>query len=152
MRNSNARGGYSLIELAILMVCISLLGVFIVLSQSMLEPPPEVAEQRYEQRDVDQIRTGIGAYAAESVSTGRNPIFPIMLDGAPIGVQASDDIPLFTSVHPQGVRDEWHKVGVNRYYYGQPVTTSDADQEMYFYEPQSGRFVKGIESGPTQAT
>lgn len=138
MRRTGA--GYSLFELVILIVVLSIVCFFIFVASDSLngERPEEL-----EKVAAEMIRIGIHNYAILSKRLEREPVYPIHLDEAEAGALASDKTPLFTELFPDGIRSGWRKVQENQYVYEPtspgPVLSSD----IYYYDPLRGSFEKG---------
>ncbi len=150
-RIKHPNGGYSLIELAILCLVLVIVCIFVFVNRTLFFGAP-APTQNEEEFAVALVRLGIQSYAVESRSTGRVPEYPIRLDNADSGVEASETTPLFTEVVPEGLRSGWRKVGANEYVYGDVV--EDQEGNTYHYDPLSGAFTRGRsrESEPVYST
>lgn len=138
MRKRNA--GYSLFELVILIVVLSIVCYFIFISSDTLsgERPEEM-----ESIAAELVRIGIHNYATVSKNANRKPVYPLHLDEAEAGATASERTPLFTAVFPEGIRAGWKKVRDNQYLY-MPSTPDVANEaKHYYYDPSRGTFEKG---------
>jgi hypothetical protein len=132
--------GYSLFELIILVVVLSIVCYFIFMSQETLwGPSPDEPESA----TVERVRLAIHNYGAESRTLDRVPVFPLELDQAGEGEVASEETPLFTSILKDGIRSKWKKVHKNQYVFlpGAGKTTNPAI--IYYYDPVLGSFEKG---------
>lgn len=141
MRQHPSRNGYSLIELIILFVVLTIVSIFIWVNRQYFIPnPPPGAEAV----TAELVRMAINNYALESQVLERQPLYPRVLDGADIGTVASDWTPLFTHVLPEGIRSTWKKVGANQYVFQQDGASKKVEiDDIYFYDPGSGSFGKG---------
>jgi hypothetical protein len=141
------QGGFSLVELAILLVLVLVIVVVAAVNRETLFGSPRSPGDGDGAHSPDFIQQAIARYAEESRESGREPLYPLQLDDAPVGTQASADSPLFTNVVPDGITSEWRKVGANQY-----IRTSDLPAEprdfstTWFYDAQSGSFEPGASS------
>ena len=131
--------GYSLIELVILFMVLAIVSIFILVNRELFFGGP--ARPQTEDLGVAVIRMGISGYAAQSEEEGRQPVYPLRLDSAPPGTEASEDTPLFTEVVPEGIRSGWRKEGAYEYVYLREDGGQDTGRS-YYYEPDTGAFTR----------
>ncbi len=131
--------GYSLFELIILMVVLSVVCYFIFLNESSFttETPEEM-----EAIAVEMVRVGIHNYAIRSNQVQRKPVYPLRLDEAPEDSVASPETPLFTAVFPQGLQSGWYKFKENQYMYGPGASKNAPESRIYYYDSVRGSFTK----------
>lgn len=129
--------GYSLIELAILFVILMIVSIFVFVSRDLFfgGSTPSLTEDL----GVAVIRMGIANYGKQSEEEDRTPIYPLRLDDAPSGAEASEETPLFSRVVPEGIRSGWRKEAANEYVY-LPEGGRGGAEHTYYYDPHSGTF------------
>ncbi|MFP4190694.1 MAG: hypothetical protein ACLFU6_01355 [Candidatus Hydrogenedentota bacterium] len=136
MTHRNNRG-YSLIELAILFVILLIVSIFVFASRDLFFGGPP--RSHTEDLGVAVIRMGIANYGKQSEEENRTPVYPLRLDEAPSGTEASRETPLFTRVVPEGIRSGWRKEAANEYVY-LPEGDQGAMEQTYYYDPVTGGF------------
>lgn len=122
--------GFTLMEILIMMLCISILAaVSIPKINSLVREAKTAAEKQV----VGNIKIGINTYYIESSIQGRKPLYPAVLDTASVAA-ASITNPFFTNVLalPAVTNIEWKKL--NSILYQGP------SGRWYFYEPSTGAF------------
>lgn len=129
--------GYSLIELAILFVILVIVSIFVFVSRDLFFGAS--SRSHTEDLGVAVIRMGIANYANQSREEDRTPVYPLRLDDAPAGTEASDETPLFTRVLPEGIRSGWRKEAANEYVY-RPEGNRRDREGSYYYHPSTGTF------------
>ncbi len=135
--------GYSLVELVILFVVLFIACGFIAVNWTLFMGSPPQPREETEEYSAALIRMAIQRYAAESREMGREPTYPLRLDGADPGAKAGAAEPLFTNIVPDGIRSSWVKIGANRYVFGSGGAGDRRDKDVYHYSPHTGRFDKG---------
>jgi type II secretory pathway pseudopilin PulG len=140
------QAGYSLIELVIFVVILSIACYFIFIGHDVFS---EENPMEQENLAAEIVQIAIHNYGVESQSHGRNPMFPLSLDEAKAGTAATDDSPLFTLVLNQGLRSNWTKIGPNQYVYGSVGADTVPPHRVYYYAPLTGAFIKGQRPGGT---
>ena len=141
MIRRGADAGFSLVELIILLLVVGVAVGFVVANWGLIHPASKRPVP--EQDSVLRIRTASEEYARQAREDGHSPAYPRTLDDAPVGAAACDATPLFTTVMPDGIREHWHKVGVNQYRYDSADVPDQQMDQVYFYEPASGKFSRG---------
>ncbi len=129
--------GYSLIELAILFVILVIVSIFVFVSRDLFFGGPP--RSHTEDLGVAVIRMGIANYGKQSEEQDRTPVYPLRLDDAPSGTEASEASPLFTRVVPEGIRSGWRKEAANEYVYLSEGGQGGAER-TYYYDPVAGSF------------
>lgn len=135
------RAGYSLFELVILIVVLSIVCFFIFVASDSLngERPEEL-----EKIAAEMVRIGLHNYATLSKKIERRPLFPLHLDEAKANTVATDNSPLFTALFPEGIRSGWKKLQENQYTYLPGSPGPVIESSIYYYDPSRGTFQKGV--------
>ena len=119
--------GFTIIEMAIVIVILSILAVFALARYVDLTSE---AERAAEIGVVGRVRSGISIYYADSALSG-TPVFPAEL-GSSGGGEASPGNPLFTYIMAKPVVSQWEKSGFS---YTGPA------ENTYTYDPDRGTFL-----------
>ena len=125
------KGGFTLIELIIIIV---VLGVLAVSAIPIYYNLTSDAKTSAEKGVVGNVKAGIMLYYVNSAKDGGTPSYPTVLDSEADGTTASDAKPLFVNVVQGGVTSGWSKTNSTTYV-GPAGNT-------YVYSSANGTFTK----------
>jgi prepilin-type N-terminal cleavage/methylation domain-containing protein len=111
-RSGARSGGFTLIELVVIIV---ILGVLSAVAVPIFIDLQDEANQAAEEGVVGNVRSAISLYFANQAASG-TPGYPASLDSAANSSSATDANPFFTTVLSQGgVTRDWTKNGSGQY-------------------------------------
>jgi len=125
------KGGFTLIELIIIIV---VLGVLAVSAIPIYYNLTSDAKTSAEKGVVGNVKAGIMLYYVNSAKSGGTPAYPTVLDAEADGTSASDAKPLFVNIVQGGVTSGWSKTNSTTY-------TGPAGN-IYVYSSANGTFTK----------
>ena len=131
MRSIRRRIGFTILEIVI---TIAIIGILSVVAMSIFYNTQDSAIESTEKAVAGAIRSGIGNYAAESITLKRDPLYPDVLDTATDDA-ASLSNPLFTTIIRPPIIQGWTKISDIQYI--GPAETS------YVYDSVAGTFKIG---------
>ena len=103
MRSIRRSCGFTILEIVI---TIAIVGTLSVIAMSIFYNTSDSAIENTEKSVAGSIRSGIGNYAAESVTLRRDPLYPDVLDTATDDT-ASPTNPLFTEIIEVPIMQNW---------------------------------------------
>lgn len=130
-RRRRGEGGFTLIELVVIII---ILGVLSAVAVPIFIDLQDEANESAERGVVGNVRSAIGLYYANAAANG-NPDYPGSLDAAGASTTASDSNAFFLNVLGQGgVTEEWSKNASSQYV--------GPNGGVYEYNSATGQFTR----------